>query len=321
MKTFLEDLKNELMKYNISTSEIEDIIADHKEMFESAIERGLDSEQIKTQFGDPKALAKELADISSKQNEIETETETDTDTYVLWQSFDPKGEALKIEIRLVFEDITFQPSKDNQIHVSYKGSNKIDRYDLSYHNHLLSLKTQKELGFLFMKKISQNMKFLVEIPEHVIISDMNHNGVSSDLTYVGLDAQSFILNTTSGDIDIQGATFGDTKWNTVSGDIEVKDVAIVSLNSSQVSGDLKIKNIKVDHEIRLSTVSGDVDIENGSCELLSFSTVSGDFEGKEFYPTSVQLKSISGDIYIDNKEDKPIDVIKKSSLSGKIRIR
>ncbi|MFU8793338.1 MAG: DUF4097 family beta strand repeat-containing protein [Acholeplasmataceae bacterium] len=318
MKTFLEDLKKELINHNISASDIEEIISDHEEMIASAVERGLDNDEIKAQFGDPKALAKELADFSNKQTAIE---QTQSDEFVHWQNFDPKGDALKIEIRLVFEDITFQPSKDDQIHVSYKGTNKIDRYDLSYNNHLLSLKTQKELGFLFMRKFSQSMAFLVEVPEHVIISDMNHNGVSSNLTYMGLDAQSFILNTTSGDIDIQGATFGDTKWNTVSGDIKVKDVAIVNLNSSQVSGDLNIENIKVDHELRLSTVSGDVDIDSGTCELLSFTTVSGDLDAKEFYPESVSLKSISGDIYIKNKEDKPINVVKKSSLSGKIRIK
>lgn len=318
MKTFLEDLKKELIKNQISEAEIEEIIADHEEMIASAIERGLDDEEIKSQFGDPKELAKELADFSNKQFAIE---QTTSDDYVLWQSFEPKGDALKIEIRLVFEDIIFQPSKDDQIHVSYIGTAKIDRYELSYANHLLSLRTQKELGFLFMKKFSQSMQFLVEIPEHIIVSDMNHSGVSSNLSYMGLDAQSFILNTTSGDIDIQGATFGDTKWNTVSGDITIKDVAIVNLNSSQVSGDLKIENIKVDHEMRLSTVSGDVDIESGSCELLSFSTVSGDLDAKEFYPESVTLKSISGDIYIQNKEDKPINVVKKSSLSGKIRIK
>lgn len=318
MKKFLEDLKKELIKHQISAEEIEEIIADHKEMIESAIESGLSQDDIESQFGNPTELAKELAGFSNKEASENKETSKD---YKVWNSYEVKGDKLKIEIRLVYEDISFQPSKDDKIHVSYKGSANVDRYELSYNNQTLSLKTHKELGYIFMKKSNQSINFLVEIPEDVVISDMNHNGVSSNLSYVGLDAQSFILNTTSGDIKIQGSTFGETKWNTVSGDIEIKDVALVNLNSSQVSGDMSIENIKVDHEMRLSTVSGDVEINQGTCELCTFSTVTGDLDATEFYPESVSLKSISGDINIKNKEDKPINIIKKSSLAGKIKIK
>ena len=57
MKIFLQNLEDELKKNNLNEEEINDIIADHSEMIESAISEGLSDEDLEQKFGNPKDLA------------------------------------------------------------------------------------------------------------------------------------------------------------------------------------------------------------------------------------------------------------------------
>ncbi|MDI6452772.1 DUF4097 family beta strand repeat-containing protein [Peloplasma aerotolerans] len=317
MKKYLEDLKQELMKRNMSSDEIDEILRDHEEMIESALAKGIDEEALKTQFGDPKKLADDLVGTENTEETIKTEVKD----YEVYKSFDPSGESISVFVKLVSEDVVYQPSSNEKINVLYKGTKNLDDYEIKYENSELIIEAPKQVGFFFMRTSSSDASLIVEVPKTLDFIQLRHKSVSSDVKVKDLNVKSFELSSTSGDIEVEGAKFGQTKWNTVSGDIQVKNAVIDILNSSQVSGDLALHQVKFTGDIKLNTVSGDVDAEDTTCETCDYSSVSGDLKGREFYPKAVMLKSVSGDIKISNKEVTDIKVIRKSSVSGKISIK
>jgi len=317
MKKFLEDLKKELQKRNLSSKDIEEILADHEEMIQSALAQGLSEEELNSRFGDPVTLADELSD-SDERTEAKQEK---FDDYQLFKTFLVKSEDLNIESSLVSENITFQASEDDSIKVFYKGKAKIEDYEISYQDNTLKIAAPKKIGFLFMRNMSDDIDFLVEVPKTSVIKSFTLKGVSSDAKVLNLDANDFVLSTTSGDITLENVKLGTTKWNTVSGDIHMSNSLIETLTSSQVSGDLFMNHVEALGNVKLSTVSGDVKIENSSCKVCELSSVSGDLKGTEFYPEKLSLKSVSGDIVLNNQTEKKVDIVKSSSLSGKVVIK
>ncbi|MBU1144033.1 MAG: DUF4097 family beta strand repeat protein [Firmicutes bacterium] len=317
MKKFLEDLKKELQKRNLNSKDIDEILADHEEMIQSALAQGLSEEELNSRFGDPKALADELSD-SGERTEAE---QTKFDDYKLYKTYLVETEELNIESSLVSENIIYQVSDDDSIKVYYKGKSKIEDYDISYHGNVFRIAAPKKIGFLFMRNVSDDMNLIIEVPKNVEINEFSLKGVSSDAKVLNLDAKKLTVSTTSGDVILENVKLGTTKWNTVSGDIHVNSSQIESLTSSQVSGDLFMKQVEISGNIKLSTVSGDVKVENSSCEVCEVSSVSGDLKGTEFYPEKLSMKSVSGDIVIHNQADKKVDIIKSSSISGKVVIK
>ena len=317
MKKFLEDLKNELIKQHMLEQDINDIISDHEEMIQNAINEGLTEEEMKKRFGNPEELAKELASFSSRQ----AETFDIPEDYQLWKSFSLMDTDLRIKIALVSEDIQVSTSSDNQIHVYYKGKADINKYYCDLKQDEFILEAPKLSGFIFMKSNQHDIDFILEFPTSAHITNFSFNSVSSDFNYVNLNSDIFTLSTTSGDVTLKNAKLKETKWNTVSGDLFVSYIKVNSLISSQVSGDLHMKNVYVAQNMKLNTVSGDIHIEESVSQECLLHSVSGDINGREFYPSRISLKSINGDITIKNKNHTDIEVISKSSVSGEINIQ
>ncbi|MDY0074667.1 MAG: DUF4097 family beta strand repeat-containing protein [Acholeplasmataceae bacterium] len=316
MKTFLNDLKNELIKHKVDMEEIVDIIHDHQEMIEQAISEGLSEDQIPLRFGQPKELARELAGQSKKEN-----VKIERDGYTQWKDIQVEGETLKLNISLVSQDVIVQISEDDHIHIFYKGKDRIDDYRFSYEHGVLKLEAPKSVGFLFMRSRSDDMSFIIEIPEHLKVDEVKVNVVSSDLVFNAIDSDNFQLNTTSGDVNLTSATLGYVKLHTVSGDLKVSQCQVDTVETSQVSGDLSLEDVKIKNVLKVRTVSGDVDFESCEANEVELSAVSGDMRGKEFYPKTITFKSVSGDLDIKNEKQTEIHVVKKSTLSGEITIK
>lgn len=317
MKKFLEDLKKELQKRNLNSKDIDEILADHEEMIQTALSQGLSEEELNTRFGDPVSLADELSDSGER---VEA-TQSKYDDYQLYKTYLVKSDELNVESSLVSENITYQASDDESIKVYFKGKSKIDDYEISYQGNVLKIAAPKKIGFLFMRNLTDDMSFIVELPKTVAIQSFSLKGVSSDAKVLNLDVKDLVVSTTSGDITLENLKLGTTKWNTVSGDIKVSQSQLELLASSQVSGDLFMDHVEVLGNVRLNTVSGDVKFENSSCKICELSSVSGDLKGTEFYPEKLSLKSVSGDIVLNNQSDKKVDIIKSSSVSGKVVIK
>lgn len=321
MKKFLEDLKKELRKKNMKNEEINDIIADHEEMIQNALDEGLNETEIIEKFGNPKNLAEELADFSAKKNsEDDRVGSEDEQDYRLWKSFEVNDDLFNAEISLTEEDIAFRLSKDDKINILFNGKLHEDRYVLTFDDALLLFKSTKRFDLGFFIRKSENTNFIFEIPERLIADEFKFHSVSADIDISGIRANNLQISTTSGDMQITNVKFGDVKWHTVNGDIDVKNAEIKSLNASQVSGDVQFTNVTIAGAFHINTVSGDLSLIDSSCDELDLHTVSGDLDGREFYPKKVTLKAVSGDISITNKEKTPIEILKKSSVSGDISI-
>ncbi len=316
MKKYLEDLRQELVKQKLTNKEIEEIMADHEEMIRTAMEEGLSEEEIKAKFGQPKQVAEELAD----NDQVEPDEQEDNNDLVLWKTFTVEKDQIKVNVNLISEDITYQLSDNNEIKVYYEGNGKVDKYEVSYEKNEFKLYAPKRMGFHFSFNKSDGLRFLVELPKHVVVEEFKHNTVSSDSEIKNLTVNQLTINTTSGDLLIKNNQIDQVKLNSVSGDCEIKDSKIKEINFSQVSGDGQLTNVTISGDFKVNTVSGDLEIQNVSCDNFEIRSVSGDVDGKEFYPNKVTLKSVSGDIDIKNKESHYIEIVKKSTISGDINI-
>jgi DUF4097 and DUF4098 domain-containing protein YvlB len=250
-----------------------------------------------------------------------TNIEENESSYKRYITFNVNASTLKIHSHLVNEMIHFEPTEGNEIIIEYRGSNKIDTIKATYQNNELSIKSPTRDNFLFFLNRNKKLDINVKIPSSLKLLSFAHTGVNAEVYIKNLDFEKFNLTTTNGDVKIKNASLGETRWHTVNGDLELVDVIIDNLKSSQVSGDIKISHLEVKQSFRADTVSGNIEANDMTCQTLDFGSVSGDFKGIEFYPTDVLLKSVSGDIKIKNKEDHPINILKESSISGKIKIK
>jgi hypothetical protein len=325
MKKFIEDLRSELKNKKMSSSTIDDIIKDHEEMIAAAKEEGMSEAEIIKKFGDPKKLAEELAyDMTDSETETESEFEKEEASanetgFVLYQSYLPEEDFVKFLFNLVSDDMTVKPSEDQYIKVYYKKIRNISKYEIEFKHQELTIKAPKYVGFVLNLSRGDG-SFLVEIPKHLTVSNYKQSSVNADITLNDQNIKIFDLNSTNGDITVKSSKLGQTKWNTVNGDVNISESTIDEVIATHVSGDLLVKDTVILHDLKIHTVSGDIKVENSVCNHLDLSTVSGDVHGKEFYPRSVELRSVSGDIRIKNHENKPIEIIRKKSLSGTIVI-
>ncbi len=303
--------------------EIEDIINDHREMIEEAIRQGLTEEQIPLRFGDPKTLARELAE-NSKTNDASEERrngeQEDTDELTLWKTLTPDQDSLKIFINTISEDYRVQASSDDKIRIYYEGKGNIEHYSASCERGEFKFEAPKFRGGLIFMRKNDDLDFVFEIPKNVRITESKFVNLSGDLVIKNIKTENFQVNTTSGDVMIESCELGQTKWNTVSGDLSVKDVTLNDLSSSQVSGDLNMEHADIKGDVHMNTVSGDLNFNDVKANKVEFSSVSGDVDGSEFYPEVIRFKSVNGDLSISNKTKTSIHLEKVSTLSGTVEV-
>lgn len=354
MKTFLENLKNELQKTEISEDIVDDIIKDHEEMIEAARAEGISDEEIKNRFGDPKKIAEDIAKFE-KKNQYPVRIESKDKVY----TFDVDVDEIKILTNLVSEDTTYQVIDSNQIKIDVVGKSDLSKYDVSFENGLLKIETFKRTGFSFGFSFTNTPDFIVNIPKKLLITSLNHNSVNADLKFHHLKLVDVKIQTTDGDIDFKYNRFETLKINTVNGDLCLEDAEAKNLSISTVSGDVDVKNIKLEtdlvlnsvngdlnlkevkvqnfsvstvsgdvslseveirQDLNLKSVSGDLSISDSTADHLYFHTVSGDVNGNEFYLKKISLNSLSGDININNSKKDTIEIIKKKTMSGDVNI-
>ncbi len=316
MKKFLEDLKKELMNKNISDEEIEDILKDHEELINEALEDGLPESDLISRFGTPKSIADEIDDdLPKDERESKSNDNNEETTFV----FETKNDDVKVQLKLTSEDIYIKPSKDDLIHVLIDGDNQKDIIHVSFENDTLDISKQLLNTKKFMDDLS-NRDVYIELPSKTKVSSLMIKTVSSDIEIKEVNPQHLNLNAISGDIKINQLIAESIQMHIVSGDVEFLNIYSEKLHTSQVSGDLEVNHSKIEFEFESQTVSGDIEINEVSCEMFNLDSVSGDVEASEFYPNTVRFKSVSGDLDIKNKTKKEIKILSKKTVSGDINI-
>jgi DUF4097 and DUF4098 domain-containing protein YvlB len=318
MKTFLKHLKKELIKRHFSTSEIEEILADHQEMIETAQNDGLTDEELVMKFGDPEQLAKDLYD-----NRVETpilKGGIKVEGYELANSFPVIDKEFDSKIHLVSEDVKYMIHDQETIEVHYKNVKDLELYTIAFKDNQFLLQRKSEIGKFNFRK--ESAKFIVKVPVGIVNNVFEVHLVSGDAKLEGLQTNELTIRTTSGDVKIHSFKAQDTTVNTVSGDVKLSEGTMASATLSMVSGDIEANNVTCEGEVDANTVSGDLKAEESYFGPFSFKTVSGDCKGKNFYPKSISFRSVSGDVKIQNEDkDFNIEVLRKKSLSGSVKIK
>jgi len=330
MNKFLKDLEKELKNLKVSEKDIKEILEDHKEMIEAAMNEGLDENKIEEKFGKPGTLAKDLQDDTLKLDEktnynfsdVGSCVKVDTSSFKLVKTFNMIFEDISVNIGLISEDINLTSYDGTSIQIYEKNVKKIEDYTISFENNELLIKKKTKIKIGISINFSKNSgEFLVLVPKEMDISKFDYKTVSGDANINGIKSKDINIKSTSGDLELTNVDGKNMKFTTVSGDIEIIGLKGEQLEVSLVSGDIEMKQAAIKGNMELHSVSGDVELFEVECKEADFKTVSGDLEGKEFYPSQISLKSVSGDIDISNRDVlKNINVISKKTVSGDISI-
>jgi DUF4097 and DUF4098 domain-containing protein YvlB len=109
----------------------------------------------------------------------------------------------------------------------------------------------------------------LRIPE---AASIEADSVSADISISGIQGKSIMLNTVSGDLEID-ATPQRLELQSVSGDVEFEG-SVMRSSVETVSGEIAL--VGVAGEVSVSTVSGDVSLEAGEITRGRFESVSGE---------------------------------------------
>ena len=312
MKKFLKNLEEELKKKNINDEEIKEILADHQEMIESAINEGLTDEELEAKFGNPEQVADELSQFTDKEGEKVEIGNADI-------IFDGVTNDYEVEIGLLSEDIDIKIHDQEEIIIKPIGINDIDKYTIEFNNNKLLLKAPKRNGIVVFR--TRNRKFKLYLPVKYQISHFKTKSINGDVDVENIKVTEFEIGTNNGDLELKGLELSQFKASVINGDIDIHNVTCDEFHASMISGDAEVKNLDCKNDIFINTVSGDIDIIDSSCKEAVLKTVSGDLEGQEFYPETLSLSSVSGDISIKNKDkNKPIEIKRKKTVSGDVEI-
>lgn len=318
MKTFLKHLKKELTKLHFTATEIEEILADHKEMIETAQNDGLSDEELAMKFGDPEQLAKDLY-----ENRVESPNlkgGINVEGYEVAHTFNVETKEFDVRIGLVSEDIKYEVHDQDTIEVLYKKIKDLDQYKIDFSDNLFVLKRKSQIGTFSFRK--ESGKFIVKVPVGVVNKNFEAHLVSGDAKLEGITTEDLSLKTTSGDVKAHSFKAEKASIATVSGDVKLTEGTMASASLSMVSGDLHTTGVTCEGDVGMNTVSGDFKAQDSYFGPFTFKTVSGDCKGKNFYPKSISFRSVSGDVKIEN-EDKEfaIEILRKKTLSGSVKIK
>lgn len=319
MKKYLRDLEEELRKNNLREDEINEILADHKEMIQSAKNEGLSDDELNEKFGNPKDVAEELSDFS-EQVDDEKKDKKDKEPKTAEMVFDDVKDNYNVEIGLINEDIKIKPTEGKKIILEIFGNIKIDKYQVGFENNRFYLESPKGFKTNYFG-FNSKKKFFLYLPIDFQINETKVKLINGDAKIRSIVSKQMELTTNNGNLQLEKIDVEELKLKAINGDVTAKDSKCKSLNISTISGDLDFKNMKVEKDVFANTVSGNIKISNSECSEIRLKTVSGDIKGNEFYPGAISLSSVSGDIKIVNSdESKPIRFTEKKSVSGNIKI-
>ncbi|TVP96514.1 MAG: hypothetical protein EA374_01230, partial [Acholeplasmatales bacterium] len=279
MENYLNALRDALRKQKIPTLEIEDIIADHREMIEEALAKGLNTEGIESMFGHPDVLATSLsAHVKTAERSQKTDSETPSNqNYRV--SFTPQA-PFAINVRVTADSLQLIESEDADIHITASGDWREQGYTVGFEDDTLTLtapKTGQGLFGLFLSGRSRRHHFTIALPK-TRCTVCSIETVSGDVTVHETVLEDVRLKTVSGDLAGQRVQTDTLTMHTVSGDILTGHIEAAEASLSSVSGDVAAKDVTIANTLSIETVSGDGSIDTGEATTLKVRTVSGDFK-------------------------------------------
>ncbi len=286
----------------------DEVLTNCQERFEDCVARGLtEDEAIGAVAESLKGMEDVLKDYPKKPKEQSAQSrdsgfvfDTEESGSFVFSADDVK----KVSVNLICEDITFEPSEDSFVHVSYEdcpyvqvavqeGKLEISRTqegNARVNNNIPRLCINGNLT-----NLKDIMSWASNITKGFTFTYSNGGGVTVRLPRSLCVPIS--VYTTSGDVELTDVNTNDLHCQTISGDQDVnlsaESVKNVRLQTS--SGDLDA-NLRAD-VLEMNTVSGDLTLV-GKAERASLRTTSGDMD-VNLHAGDAKIGTISGDIEMD----------------------
>lgn len=303
----------------MNQQEIDEILEDHKEMIETAINEGVTEDELVVKFGNPSLLAKELKFDSSIYLEPNFDSPRDKvieKGFKIYKTFHLISAPYSVSVKLVSEDIKILNHDSESIEVYHKGD--IEKYTCEFSNESFLLKKNKNMSLFNIRKSTE---FVVYLPKDVKVTDFSFSITSGDATINGHKCNKTKVNSVSGNLLLQNFESGSASLQSVSGDMDISKAIFSSVAFQSVSGDAKLNDVISLEEMRIKTVSGDFELNSVKSGSGFVKSVSGDVKGFNFYPVTISLDSVSGDVHIENNDKQvEIKVGNCKSISGDIVI-
>ncbi len=263
-------------------------------------------------------------------------------------------EVQRIDLNLVNEDVTIEPSEDNMYHVKWDGD-ETPLVQCNVANGVIKIdrKPGESVGDGREKKqVHINIDDVVDTSFDSLNDAIDGLGKSVDSTLKSVgdilrniftgkgDGSKIRFHFREGGVTIQvpESAMPEVRVLTTSGDTDVSDVALQSLNITTTSGDIDV-DLNEDQGMpyaAIRTTSGDVDATIFANDA-SFTTISGDMEIEGRYDklhaastsgdidvradvTSMSFKTISGDADMEFDSDE-LREVNGSTISGDVEIR
>ena len=253
----------------------------------------------------------------------------------------------KIDVALVGENVTIEPSDDDFYHVTWN-ADETPLLKVELRNDVLSVirgegmvvsdekqqfaipkddmadfvKTEDGKIEINMDSIGRAMKSMGEKMKLAFSNGMKINiGKSSGSVNIQVPEKAVPhvkLLTTSGDIDVQDVALADLNVTSTSGDISIdlnEDQYLQQMEMRTTSGDIEVSAFA--DRASIASTSGDVDAE-GHYNKLSIATISGDIDVRADV-VNMNFSAISGDVDLAFDSDE-IRKVNGSTISGDIDI-
>ena len=213
----------------------------------------------------------------------------------------------KIDFKLLDSDVDIRYSDSDKVKLEiYDKNSKNILYGLN--EGVLSVDFEKKsiicIGFCF-----NNRKTILYLPKEYSKSIVIDTA-SGDINIDNFSLATIDVSTASGEVDVIGAKEGDV--STVSGEVNLRDIPLLKVKT--ISGDIEIYNVV---SLEGSSVSGEVNVTSLK-SYINFKTTSGDYELNDIHlDRNSKISSISGEVQIDGLN---LVYVNTSTISGEVQI-
>lgn len=194
----------------------------------------------------------------------------------------PLGDLEKVIVDLSFSDIHVVTGKSETLSLKFSGS-IISRPDLE-HPYLL---------------LEERGKTLTLKPAMVSSYSVYQSKLLLELTIPEKQLNRMELNTSSGDIVVEGSVAEHLLINSTSGAAAVSDFRGSSLSMDSSSGDMSVNDSSTD-ELNVETTSGDMEINSSDTGIFAADTSSGEVVVESLESEENRVETTSGKALLSN---------------------
>lgn len=300
----------------------DEVMNNCQERYRDMLARGMNEDEAISAVIDSLKGMEEVINQYPKIHAVDEEDEEDPDKDLV---FDPQQVKL-VKVLLTSDDIRFESSDDELIHVCYDAD---DMPNLMVNVQGNTLRIERDNKFEVKHEapemdqewnsFSDFMKGIKKMLSGVQLNMQYGGGGEVTIALPQEHAMELDVHATSGDVEVDCVNVSEVMVESTSGDVSIgldEDVEVRNIRVKGSSGDVEIEANTA--ALNVQTVSGDVSC-TCKCPNVAVNTVSGDVELSGDMQ-DVCLRTVSGDAEMDVQTNK-LRYVSCTTTSGDLTIR